>query len=75
MSGKASKLQIVTRELGAPAPDALAALDAASLQQLADALRDARRRQRAQMAAATDSALLHVPLLLRGAVRKILGIR
>ncbi|MGH8445750.1 MAG: hypothetical protein ACREVL_10815 [Solimonas sp.] len=70
-----SKLQVVTRELGAPAPEALAALDAASLQQLGDALHAARKRQRAQMAAATESALQHIPLLLRGAVKKILGIK
>ena len=70
-----SRLQPVTRELGAPAPEALTQLDDASLQHLGDALRNARKKQRAQMASATESALQHVPLLLRGAVKKIIGIK
>jgi hypothetical protein len=72
---KSSRLQVVTRELGAPTPDAFAALSDAQLKNLADTLHAARKRQRAQMAAATDSAMQHIPLLLRGAVKKIIGIK
>ncbi|WP_028080654.1 hypothetical protein [Solimonas soli] len=69
-----SRLQPVTRALGAPAPDALTQLDDGTLEHLAAALQRARHRQRAQMSAATESALRHVPLLLRGAVKKVLGV-
>ena len=71
---KHDRLKDVSHALGAPAPAALAALETAALRTLTDALHDARRKQRRQMAEATDSALQHIPFLLRGAVKKVLGI-
>jgi hypothetical protein len=63
----------LSRELGGkPLPD-LAALDAADIHALTEALRRARRNQQAQLQQAFEAALEHVPLLLRGAVRKILA--
>lgn len=48
------------------------ALSDAELGILARSIRDARRRQQQHLSTAFEAALTHVPLLLRGAVRKIL---
>ena len=40
---------------------------------LADSVQAARRRQAAELAAAGEQALGHVPRLLRGPIRKIVG--
>ncbi|NGY04218.1 hypothetical protein [Solimonas terrae] len=72
---KNKSLQDIERELGASAPPGLGALNASALKQLGAALHGARKAQRAQMAAATESSLQHVPFLLRGAVKKVLGIK
>lgn len=63
------------RALGAPLPAGLANLDSAALQKLDNALQRARKSQRAQMATATESSLQYVPFLLRGTVKKVLGIK
>ncbi len=63
----------LSRELGGkPLPD-LAALDAAEIDALTEALKRARRHQQQQLKQAFEAALEHVPMLLRGAVRKILA--
>jgi len=63
----------LSRELGGqPLPD-LAALDTAEVDALTQALRRARGNQQKQMQQAFEAALEHVPLLLRGAVRKVLA--
>jgi hypothetical protein len=49
------------------------ALDDASLTRLSEAVRAARQRQAAELAAAGDKALALVPRLLRGPVRKMFG--
>lgn len=72
---KSSELRDIERQLGATAPPGLTALGTDALKQLGDALHDARKAQRRQMAAATESSLQHVPFLLRGAVKKVLGIK
>jgi len=59
-------------ELRAPAPQALKALSEAQLQDLAAAVRDARRRQAAELTAAGEKALGHIPRLLRAPVRRVL---
>jgi len=59
-------------ELRAPAPPALKALSEAQLQDLAAAVRDARRRQAAELIAAGEKALGHIPRLLRAPVRRVL---
>ena len=55
-------------------PESVAALPAEHQQDLADALREARRKQGAALAKAGDDALRHVPALLRPAVRKAVGL-
>jgi hypothetical protein len=54
-------------------PESLAKLDEAQLTDLAGAVRDARRRQAVELAAAGDQAFGHIPWLLRGPIRKLLG--
>ncbi|WP_269858535.1 hypothetical protein [Streptomyces sp. RPT161] len=59
-------------ELAAPPPDGFAALDAAQLEFLADALRGRRESQAAGLAEAAEAALRLVPGVARGPVRRIL---
>lgn len=60
------------KQLDAAPPESLRALDAAALQELADAIEAARRRQAHELAAAGEAAFAHVPRLLRGPIRKVL---
>lgn len=60
-------------QLGGQVPPALSGVDDDSLAELAAAVADARRRQAAEIAAAGDQALSHVPRLLRVAIRKVVG--
>jgi hypothetical protein len=60
-------------QLRADPPEALAALRPEELADLTDAIRDARRRQAADLQAAGDKAYGHIPRLLRGPIRKIVG--
>lgn len=62
----------LTRELGGKHLPELAALDAAETQALTAALQSARRKQQQQLQQAFEAALGHIPMLLRGPVRKIL---
>lgn len=55
-------------------PDGLDGLDADQLAELAKLLTEAKRKQKADVDAALTESLSHVPLLLRGAVRKILDL-
>jgi hypothetical protein len=59
------------RVLGAPPPKALAALGAGELTRLCDAIEAARGRHSEALSAALDEALLQVPRLLRGPVKRI----
>jgi len=59
-------------ELRAPAPQGLKALSDIQLQDLAVAIRDARHRQAAELTAAGEKALGHIPRLLRAPVRRVL---
>ncbi len=65
-------LEALTRELGAPPPDEVAALDAADLARLAAALQAARTRQVALAEKAAEDGLRFIPRLVRGPVKKIL---
>jgi 3',5'-cyclic AMP phosphodiesterase CpdA len=60
-------------QLGGPAPPGLAGLDDDQLRDLVDAIRAARHRQAAELTAASDRALEHIPWLLRIPLRKVLG--
>lgn len=60
-------------QLRADPPASLAALDTDELRDLTAAVRDARRRQAAELRVAGDKAYGHIPKLLRVPIRKILG--
>jgi len=55
-------------------PAGIAALSAEHQQLLADAIGEARRQQGQDLAAAAEGSLNHVPKLLRGPVRKAVGL-
>ena len=60
-------------ELKTPPPAALKELKAKELRALAEAIRDARHRQAAELAAAGDDALQHIPRMLRVPIRRMFG--
>lgn len=60
-------------QLGAPIPAGLAELQAEHLQELAEAVRQARRRQAAELKAASEQALRHIPRVLRLPLRRVIG--
>lgn len=60
-------------QLGARPPASLGTLTDEQLRDLDDAIGAARRRQAKALAAAGDQALRHIPRLLRGPVRRIVG--
>ncbi len=70
MTGKG--LQALEAELRGPAPQAIKLLSDDQLRDLASAVHDARRRQAAELGAAGEKALGHVPRLLRAPVRRVL---
>lgn len=66
-------IQALEAQLQGPVPGALHDLDDRHLRDLADAIREARHRQAAELQAAGDQALRHIPRLLRMPIRKVLG--
>jgi hypothetical protein len=60
-------------QLGARAPEGLARLDAEHQRDLLAAVQEARRRQAAELEAASEQALRHIPRLLRGPIRRVMG--
>ena len=60
-------------QLGDTAPDSLRTLSDTELRDLSAALADARHRQAAALAEAGDRALSHIPRLLRGPIKRIVG--
>jgi hypothetical protein len=60
-------------QLGSRPPAGLARLHAEELSDLTAAIRDARRRQAAEIDAAADRALGFIPRLLRGPIRRVVG--
>jgi hypothetical protein len=66
-------LHALEAELRASAPKGLRGLTEADLRDLAGAVAAARHRQAAELQAAGDQALRHIPRLLRGPIRKVLG--
>ena len=61
------------RELKAKPPDGFSRLSDAQLRHLADAIEATRRAHAAELRAAGEKAWGHIPWLLRGPVRKIMG--
>lgn len=68
------EIDALSAELGSDAPEALSQLDPRHITELTAALRNARMRQKEQLEEALGSVLKHIPLLLRGPVRKVLGL-
>ncbi len=66
-------IQALEAQLQGPVPGALHDLDDRHLCDLAEAVREARHRQAAELEAAGDQALRHIPRLLRIPLRKALG--
>lgn len=67
-----ANLSELNDELHARAPAEFSRLDEADVAFLTDALRKTRKRQQSQLQKAMEAALGHIPLLLRGPVKKIL---
>jgi hypothetical protein len=65
-------LTALEAELRAPVPESCRRLSDEQLQDLTAAIRDARHRQTAALAAAGDRALGQLPRILRGPIRKVL---
>lgn len=61
------------RALGGSAPEGLRRLSDDDLTHLADAILDARRRQGRALAEAGERSLRHIPRLLRGPIRRLVG--
>jgi hypothetical protein len=68
-----SGLAAVEAQIGSEPPAGLTRLSDEELNDLATAIRDARRRQAAEIEAAAERALGYVPRLLRGPLRKVVG--
>jgi hypothetical protein len=66
-------LALLTDQLRDRPSAGVSSLDEEHLTHLASAIRSARRRQAEQLQAASDQALNHIPRLLRGPVKKIVG--
>lgn len=66
--------QALEAQLGASVPPGVRVLSETELKDLAQAIQSARRRQTASLAEAGDRALNRIPRLLRGPVRKIVGV-
>ncbi|SFP04896.1 hypothetical protein SAMN05421810_101805 [Amycolatopsis arida] len=64
----------LAEQLGQEPPPGVAALPADQRELLATALADARRQQAAAIRAAAEESLRYVPALLRGAVRRAVGL-
>ncbi|MES2683714.1 MAG: hypothetical protein V4650_09375 [Pseudomonadota bacterium] len=67
-----AKTNVLADALGTPLPGGLEGLSKPQLEKLAAALDSAKLKQRAALESSTEAALSHVPMLLRGAVRKVL---
>jgi hypothetical protein len=60
-------------QLGGPPPEGLKQLKPEDLRDLSAAVRTARRRQAQALTQAGERALAHIPRLLRGPVKRIVG--
>ena len=66
-------LRALESQLRAMPPKALSALSEEELEDLNGAIREARHRQAAELHAAGEKAFGHIPRLLRGPIRKVMG--
>lgn len=63
----------LSKQLRGNAPDALRELSDQELADLSAAIADARHRQAAALSEAGDRALRHIPRLLRGPIKRVVG--
>ena len=66
-------LRALEAQLGSKPPRGLVALSEAELRDLTEAIRDARHHQAAELQAGGEKAFGHIPRLLRGPIRKVVG--
>jgi hypothetical protein len=66
-------LEALRKQLNGKVPAGLLELEHEQLEHLAQAVHEARRRQAQALAEAGERALGHVPRLLRGPIRRIVG--
>ncbi len=71
-AAKSAATASLVAALGGPVPAGLEALSKAQAEKLAAALQAAQAAQRQALKNSSEAALSHVPMLLRGAVRKVL---
>ncbi|AXB44817.1 hypothetical protein [Amycolatopsis albispora] len=64
----------LAEHLGGPLPAGIDALTEAEQAELAEAFGEARRRQSAALARAAEEGLKYVPSMLRGTVRRVVGL-
>ncbi|MDT8915864.1 hypothetical protein [Amycolatopsis sp. PS_44_ISF1] len=64
----------LAEQLGGPVPEGIEALPEDRKRDLAEVLRQARHRQAQALGEAGEEGLRYVPALLRGAVRKAVGL-
>ena len=67
-----AKSNALADALQAPLPAGLEGLTKPQLEKLSAAFARAKTQQRAALEQSTEAALSHIPMLLRGAVRKVL---
>lgn len=73
MTHRDEEVRALERRLGAGLPAGVAGLPADHLRDLLSAIDEARHRQAAELAAAGEQAFGHIPRLLRGPIRRIMG--
>jgi hypothetical protein len=66
-------LKALAAQLRAKPPKSVGTLSAEELDDLVGAIQEARHRQAAELQAAGEKALGHIPWLLRGPIRKVMG--
>jgi hypothetical protein len=64
-------LRVLEKELSGSVPSAIRSLEGEAVKDLAGAIREAKRRQTQELAAAGEQALDHIPRLLRAPIRKM----
>jgi hypothetical protein len=65
--------EALREQLGGDAPAALKELEPRELEELAGAIREARRREREALIVAGDRALNKIPRVLRGPIKRVVG--
>jgi hypothetical protein len=73
MMSRREVLKALESQLHTRPPRGLSVLSEQELEDLTGAVRDARHHQAAELEAAGEKAFGHIPRLLRGPIRKVMG--